>query len=350
MYKHIIRPILFSFSPETAHQITFKCLKVCRYIPGARALLRLLYCPNSKGLEREVFGIRFKHPVGIAAGLDKNGEYYNDLANLGFSFIEIGSLTPKPQDGNPKPRCFRIPEDTAIINRMGINNKGARHAVNNLIEDKPRIVVAASLSKNTSTENSKAGRDLEKSFAMLYDFVDFFVLNVSCPNVKSLSELQDITSLSEIIDGITAARRYIDDDDINKPILLKVSPDIPIEQLDEIIELALVSGIEGIVATNTTRRRDGLKTPQETLDRINNGGLSGAPLFERSLQFVKHIHDKTEGILPIIAVGGITTPEQAKQMLDAGASLIEVYTGFIYNGPAFARKIVKYLRKQLPKQ
>ena len=318
-------------------------LKFCRFVPLCRPAIRALYSPRFKGLERDVFGIKFKNPVGLAAGFDKNGDMYNDLANFGFSFVEIGSLTPKAQDGNPLPRCFRLPKDKAIINRMGINNKGARYAANMLIKEKPvRCKVAASITKNAVTPNGVAYKDYEKSFAILYDFVDFVVLNVSCPNVKDLTELQDIDSLAEIFEHINTVRRFNDDP---KPVLLKVSPDIPLEQLDEIIDLALISGIDGLVATNTTRSRENLKTSPKVVESIGNGGLSGAPLYERSKAFVQHIHARTKGILPIIACGGIMTPKQALEMLDAGASLIEIYTGFIFNGPAYVKRINRYLAK-----
>ncbi|MCK9625413.1 MAG: quinone-dependent dihydroorotate dehydrogenase [Bacteroidales bacterium] len=341
MYKYLIKPLLFSFSPETAHAITFQALKILRFIPGAQYILRILYTVKHQGMEKELFGINFKNPIGIAGGLDKNGEYYNDLANFGFSFVEIGSITPLPQLGNPKPRCFRLPEDQAIVNRMGLNNKGVRYAVDRLKERHPKVVIAGNLTKNTKTSNKLAVKDFEKSFSIMYDFVDMFVLNISCPNVKDLEELQDITILSDIIDKLITIRRFNDE---QRPILLKLSPDIPKEQLDEIIELVMISGLDGIVATNTTRSRDGLITDKKYLEDIGEGGLSGAPLFEKSLEFVKYIHTKTEGNVPIIGVGGIMTPKQAKEMLDAGASLIEIYTGFIYNGPGFVRNILKYLK------
>ena len=347
MYK-LIRPILFLIQPEKIHRMTMNLLKFCRYVPMCRTILRWLYSTGGKGLERECFGITFKNPVGLAAGFDKNGDMYNDLANFGFSFIEIGSLTPRPQDGNPQPRCFRLPKDKAIINRMGINNKGARFAANTLVKNSPvRCKVAASITKNADTPNDMAYKDYEKSFAILYDFVDFFVLNVSCPNVKNLTELQDIPTLSKIFDHINTIRRLNDD---SRPVLLKVSPDIPVEQLDEIIDLALLNGIDGLVATNTTRSRENLTSSPKVVESIGNGGLSGAPLFDRSKAFVQHIHERTNGILPIIACGGIMTPEQALEMLDAGASLIEIYTGFIYNGPAYVKRINKYLAKAYAKR
>lgn len=343
MYKLIIRPLLFLFSPETAHLITLKFLKISRHIPLCRTFIKWCFAPKIKGLEKEVFGLTFKNPVGLAGGLDKNADMADDMAYFGFSFVEVGSLTPKPQNGNPAPRCFRLPRDKAIINRMGINNKGVSYAASMLKNRKHKVLVAANITKNATTPNDKAYKDFEKSFAILYDFVDFFVLNISCPNVENLTELQDIKVLTEIIEHINTVRRFNDD---HRPVLLKVSPDIPFEQIDEIINVLLQSGIEGIVATNTTRRRDNLQTASKTVDAMGNGGLSGAPLFDRSLEFVKHIHEKTQGILPIIACGGIMTPQQALKMLDAGASLIEIYTGFIYNGPAFIKQINKYIAKE----
>ncbi|GAB1373245.1 quinone-dependent dihydroorotate dehydrogenase [Bacteroidales bacterium] len=291
-------------------------------------------------------GIKFPNPIGLAAGFDKNAELYNPLSDFGFGFIEIGSVTPVEQPGNSKPRIFRLVEDKALINRMGINNKGVKHTVSKLKQIKPRVIIGGNISKSTASSNEQAPLDYEKSFAQLYDFVDYFVVNVSCPNVKGLTKLQDITSLSEIVDKLTLLRKYYDD---YRPILLKVSPDLSNEQLDEIIELILVSGLDGIVATNTTISRDNLLTERDKVEGIGEGGLSGAPLFNRSLEMVRYINKKTGGQLPIIGVGGIITPVQAKEMLDAGASLVQIYTGFIYNGPGFVKQILKYLNKQKPK-
>lgn len=341
MYK-LFKPILFSFSPETVHNIIVGLLKFLGYVPLFSPILRLIFRNNSPKLEKEVMGIKFPNPVGLAAGFDKNGEIYNQLYDFGFGFIEIGSLTPSEQVGNPKPRCFRLVEDYAIINRMGINNKGVKHAVSNLKTKKSKTIIGANIIKSTASSNEQAPHDYEKSFAQLYDFVDYFVVNVSCPNVKGVTKLQDITSLSEIIDRLTTLRKYFDE---YRPILLKVSPDLAKDQLDEIIELILVSGMDGIVATNTTTSREGLVSPLDRVDFIGEGGLSGAPLYNRSLEVVRYISKKTNGQLPIIAVGGIMTPKQAKEMLDAGASLVQVYTGFIYNGPGFVKKILKHLVK-----
>ena len=342
MYKQIIRPLLFSLNPETAHNLTFFALKALRYIPLARPFVRMIYSRKTPDLEREVFGLKFRNPVGLAGGLDKNGEFYNDLGNFGFSFVEIGSLTPEPQPGNPKPRLFRVVKDRAIINRMGINNKGIRNAVENLKRMKPDVLVAGNISKNTSSINEDAVKDYESAFALLYDFVDMFVLNISCPNVSGLSALQDVSFLSEIVDKLLNLRMYFDE---YRPILIKVSPDISHQQLDEIIDYSLMSGVDGIVAGNTTRSREGLTLPQEKIDEIGNGGMSGAPLFRKNLELVRYIHEQSRGKLPIIGVGGIMSGEQARQMLDAGASLVEIYSGFIYEGPSRVRNINKYLQK-----
>lgn len=333
---------MFSLNPETAHNLTFFALKALRYIPLARPLVRMIYSRKTPDLEREVFGLKFRNPVGLAGGLDKNGEFYNDLGNFGFSFVEIGSLTPEPQPGNPKPRLFRVVKDRAIINRMGINNKGIRNAVENLKRMKPDVLVAGNISKNTSSINEDAAKDYESAFALLYDFVDMFVLNISCPNVSGLSALQDVSFLSEIVDKLLNLRMYFDE---YRPILIKVSPDISHQQLDEIIDYSLMSGVDGIVAGNTTRSREGLTLPQEKIDEIGNGGMSGAPLFRKNLELVRYIHEQSRGKLPIIGVGGIMSGEQARQMLDAGASLVEIYSGFIYEGPSLVRKINKYLQK-----
>lgn len=343
MYKHFLKPILFRFNPETAHNMIFSALSFARHIPFARQIMRAIYHRDTPTLEKEVFGINFPNPVGLAGGLDKNGEYYNDMANFGFGFVEIGSITPKPQDGNPKPRCFRVPGDKAIINRFGINNKGVKNAVEHLKKVKPEVIVAANISKNSTSINEDAAKDYETSFALLYDFVDMFVVNVSCPNVVGLTALQDITFLSDIVDRLLDLRMYYDE---YRPILLKVSPDLSHEQLDEIIDYCLRSGIDGIVAGNTTRSRDGITSiSKEKIEEIGNGGMSGAPVHKKNLELVRYVHTKSEGKLPIIGVGGIMSPEQAKDMLNAGASLVEIYSGFIYEGPSLVKRILKYLEQ-----
>ena len=341
MYK-FLRFFLFLFSPEAIHKIIIFGLKYLRFIPFSGSILRSIFCFHSPKLEREIMGIKFKNPIGLAAGLDKNGDVYNEFANFGFSFIEIGSITPLPQPGNPKPRCFRLIPDQAIVNRFGINNHGVKKVVHNLQRRKPRIVVGGSISKNSLTPNEKAVDDYEKAFTRLYDYVDYFVINISCPNVEDLCKLHDINSLSVIIDRLTELRRF---NDSYRPILLKVSPDLSFEQLDNLIELIMVSGLDGVVATNTTLERNELKTSPKRLHIIGNGGLSGAPLKQKALEVIRYIHKKSEGHLPIIGTGGVMTPTDALDMLQAGASLVQIYTGFIYNGPGLVKQILKKMVK-----
>ena len=345
MYKQLIRPILFRFNPEFAHNLTLRGLKIADRLYLARPLLRLIYKRKYPALEREVFGIKFPNPVGLAGGLDKNAECYNPLSDFGFGFVEIGSLTPKPQEGNPRPRVFRLVKDRALINRMGINNKGVLHAIQQLREHRPEVIIAANIAKNTTSDDpDQISRDYDYAFSMLYEFVDFFVINVSCPNVEGLTSLQDISYLSDILDVVLDKRMNMDH---FKPILIKISPDLPHTQVDEIVDYALRSGVDGIIAGNTTRSREGLSISAKKVEAIGNGGLSGAPIFEKSLEMVRYLAHVTAGKLPIVACGGIMSPAQAKQMLDAGASLIEIYTGFIYEGPALPAKIQRYLNKNI---
>ena len=342
MYKWLIRPVLFRFSPERAHNMTLRALRATRRLPLCDKLTRLVYRCKSPSLKRQLFGIEFKNPVGLAAGIDKNGDCYNELSRFGFSFVEIGSLTPEPQAGNPKPRLFRLPKDKALINRMGINNNGVASAIQSLKAHPPRCILCASIAKNTvSASDADVVQDYKKAFSHLYDFVDMFTLNVSCPNVEGLRNLQDVSYLSDLLDPLLELRICYDS---YKPILIKVSPDLPREELDEILNYCMLSGIDGIVAGNTTTSREGLKTNPSKLEKIGKGGLSGAPLFERSLELVKYIHQYTKGRLPVIGVGGIMGPVEAKAMLDAGASLIEICTGFIYEGPSAVKRILKALK------
>ncbi|MDR3183983.1 MAG: quinone-dependent dihydroorotate dehydrogenase [Prevotellaceae bacterium] len=344
MYTQL-RKIIFRIGPETSHILVIKLLKCLRCIPFAKSILRLAFSVRDKSLEREVLGIRFKNPVGLAAGFDKNAEVVGELDCLGFGFVEIGSVTPLPQSGNPRPRIFRLPADKALINRMGVNNAGAKAVIKSLHRCRRRkqIVVGGNLSKNTTTFNVHAPADYERCFALLYNEVDYFVVNVSCPNVSDLTQLQDRDILTQIIDRLVNVRHYRDD---YKPILLKISPDLNTAQLDDIIDLVREKGIDGIVAVNTTVTREALQTPAEKVEALGKGGLSGAPLAAKAIERVRYIHTKTEGQVPIIGVGGIMTPDDAVNMLAAGASLIQVYTGFIYNGPIFVKKILKRLKQE----
>ncbi|MCD7962565.1 MAG: quinone-dependent dihydroorotate dehydrogenase [Rikenellaceae bacterium] len=340
MYNKIIRPLLFKISPEKIHHIIVDLLKFGHYIPGCRPILRSMFAIKDKNLEREVFGIKFPNPVGLAAGFDKNAEVYEELNAMGFGFVEVGTVTPKAQPGNPKPRLFRLPKDSALINRMGFNNKGVESMAKNLRKKKCHMVIGGNLGKNTTTPNEKAPADYLKDFRLLYDSVDYFVVNISCPNITNLRKLQDKDNIKDILTGLTEFRRGQSN---YRPILLKISPDLTFEQIDDTIEVIKKCGIDGIVATNTTTSRAGLITDSDTVANLGNGGLSGKPLTERSIEIVRYISQKTGGTFPIIGVGGIMSEDDAVAMLEAGASLIQVYTGFIYNGPKFVRDICKRL-------
>jgi len=344
MYHRIIKPLLFLLAPETIHKLLVNFLKIAFSIPGIRSLVHRSYHISDPVLETEFLGIKFSNPVGLAAGFDKNASVYREFSAFGFSFIEIGTVTPLAQPGNPKPRSFRIPEDGGLINRMGFNNRGAESASKNLKAKRPTgLILGGNLGKNTATPNEDAVADYEAVFRALSSGVDYFVVNVSCPNISDLHKLQDQDSLEAILGRILAIREEME---VNKPVLLKISPDLNEKQLDETIEIIERLGIDGIVATNTTVSRDGLKTSREKLEAIANGGMSGAPITKRSLEVVKYISQKTGGKMPLIAVGGIMSARDALNMLDAGASLIQIYSGFIYEGPGLAKKINQAILKQ----
>ncbi len=332
MYKSIIRPLLFKLDPEEAHHLTFSLLKNF----GFMAKLFLPKPVESKKLEREVFGLKFKNPVGLAAGFDKNAVLYNELADLGFGFVEIGTVTPKAQDGNPKKRLFRLIEDGGIINRMGFNNEGLAAAIHQLKKNKGKIIIGGNIGKNTTTAPENYTQDYLECFEGLHPFVDYFVLNVSCPNVSSHAKLEDADYLKELI---TEVQKINNTKAHPKPILLKIAPDLNTGQLDEIIDLVAETKIDGIVATNTSTNREGLRTSTERLNEIGNGGLSGKPIKERSTKVIKYLHDKSGGTFPIIGVGGIHSAKDAMEKLDAGATLLQLYTGFIYEGTELINEI-----------
>ncbi len=303
----------------------------------------MIYSVEDTRLERNVFGLKFKNPVGLAAGFDKNGELYNELASFGFSFIEIGTVTPLAQPGNPGPRSFRLVKDKALINRMGMNNHGASEIAENLRKKHPGIIIGGNIGKNTLTPNENAIEDYEKCFNILNDFVDYFVVNVSCPNIGDIRKLQDAETLSCIL---RLLKRLSSATPSRKPVLLKISPDLNDNQLDEVVKIALDTGIDGFVATNTTITRDNLTTPKVKIEKIGNGGLSGLPLKDRSTRVISHLVNRSEGRIPVIGVGGIMNPEDALEKLEAGASLVQIYTGFIYEGPGLARRINKAILKE----
>ncbi len=344
MYRYLIRPFLFLLSPETIHGLLVGTIRFVFKIPGIYRLIHSIYHSKDPRLETSFLGMRFSNPVGLAAGFDKNAEVYREFHAFGFSFVEIGTVTPVGQPGNPKPRSFRIPRDKGLINRMGFNNHGAGAAVSKLTSQKPKgLVVGGNIGKNTQTSNEEAAADYEAVFKALYDHVDYFVVNVSCPNITDMDKLQDQESLEKILGRIREIRASKTE---RKPVLLKISPDLNENQLDETLQIITRMDLDGIVATNTTITRNGLKTPESDITRIGNGGMSGAPITRRSLQVVRYVHQKTSGKLPIIAVGGIMSVEDAIRMLDSGATLIQLYTGFIYEGPGLVRRIQKELVKR----
>ena len=343
MYKLIIRPLLFTIDPEKVHYIILNSLKFICNISIIGWLFRYFYQKNSPSLEKELFGLKFKNPVGLAAGFDKNGKYLNELENLGFGFIEIGTVTPKPQPGNPKKRLFRIAKDEAIINRLGINNDGIEICAERLKNNNSNLIIGGNIGKNSSTSNENADLDYINNFEVLHPYVDYFVLNVSCPNVSNFTKLQDVEFLKKLIPQLKSINTKKEK---QKPILIKISPDLNYKQLDETIELILKEKLDGIIATNTTTSRDNLKTTSNILEKIGNGGLSGLPLKDKSTEVIKYISKKTNNKLPIIGVGGIMNPQDALDKIDAGADLIQLYTGFIYSGPSLVKKINNLLIKR----
>jgi len=335
MYKAIIRPFLFWFDPEKVHYFTFSLIRNISKLPGFKSLFRKMYLVEDKKLERQLFGLTFKNPVGLAAGFDKDAKLYNELSNFGFGFIEIGTLTPKPQDGNPKKRLFRLKEDSAIINRMGFNNGGVEEAVERLKMNKG-VLIGGNIGKNKVTPNEDAVEDYKICFNALFDHVDYFVVNVSSPNTPNLRALQDKEPLTELLKAL----QVLNFQKTNcKPILLKIAPDLTNEQLDDIIDIVKTTKIDGVIATNTTISREGLQSE----NKKEVGGMSGKPLKSRSTEVIKYLSEKSNKAFPIIGVGGIHSAKDALEKIEAGADLVQLYTGFIYEGPKLIRSINKAL-------
>lgn len=337
MYS-LIRKVLFRRDPEEVHYWAMAKLQAAYRNPLMRKLMRKLFVYQKPSLERSLWGITFPNPVGLAAGFDKDARWINELSCLGFGFVEIGTVTPVGQPGNPKPRLFRLPEDQAVINRMGFNNEGAVAAAQRLAQPHERIIVGGNIGKNKETPNEQAIDDYEKAFLALYDVVDYFVVNVSSPNTPGLRALQDKEPLTRILNRLQMLNA---EKGKQRPILLKIAPDLTNEQLDDIISLVQDTQIQGVVATNTTIERNDLQSDKELIESIGAGGLSGKPLTQRATEVVRYIHQKSGGAIKIIAAGGIFTAADAQEKLDAGASLVQVYTGFIYEGPAIASNICK---------
>lgn len=344
MYKILFRPLLFLLDAERAHHFTFSLIHFFSKI-GFSSIFRSIYAVNDKRLEKEVFGIRFKNPVGLAAGFDKDAKLFNELSNFGFGFIEIGTLTPKPQLGNPKKRLFRLKVDQAIINRMGFNNLGVFDAVERL-KKSHRVLIGGNIGKNKTTPNEKAVKDYLICFDALFDHVDYFVVNVSSPNTPGLRELQDKEPLTALLMELKKENaKYANKKAVKeKPILLKIAPDISNDQLLDIINILEVTKIDGIIATNTTIARENLES--DLVQTEEKGGLSGKPLAKRSTEVIRFLAEKSNKAFPIIGVGGIHSAEDALEKLEAGADLVQLYTGFIYEGPSLVKKINKAILKK----
>ena len=340
MYKQIIRSFLFKFDPESVHYFTFGVLRLIFKIPFSTRIARAFFQINHPKLKRELFGLKFKNPVGLAAGFDKNAVLYNELANFGFGFIEIGTVTPKAQDGNPKKRLFRLKVDAGLINRMGFNNAGLEALISNLKQNKNKVIIGGNIGKNTQTAPAYYTADYAKCFKALHPYVDYFVLNVSCPNVDSHAKLTDKDYLEELINEMKVLNGEFE---VQKPILLKISPDLNQVQLDEIISLIAETKIAGVIACNTSISRNGLQTSKAVLDRIGNGGLSGQPIKSKSTEVIRYLSKNSKKAFPIIGVGGIHSAEDALEKIEAGADLVQIYTGFVYDGPGLIRRINKAL-------
>ncbi len=342
MYKLLLRPIFFLFDPEKVHYFTFSLIRITSKIPGVSSIIRSLYQVNDPRLERNLFGLKFKNPVGLAAGFDKNAVLFNELANFGFGFIEIGTVTPKGQAGNPKKRLFRLKDDQGIINRMGFNNEGVQVAIEQLKHNKGKLIIGGNIGKNTNTSPDGYTKDYLTCFNALHPYVDYFVLNVSCPNVGSHAKLNDKDYLLELIETVQKANTNFDK---QKPILLKIAPDLNALQLDEIVDLVLQTNLDGVIASNTSTDRSGLKAPKTQLDAIGNGGLSGQPVKDKSTKVIKYLADKSNKAFPIIGVGGVHSANDALEKINAGADLVQIYTGFIYEGPRLIKNINKAVLK-----
>jgi dihydroorotate dehydrogenase len=342
VYKLLLKPFFFLFNPEKAHKLTLVLFRLALRIPVLNYLLKRSFQFRHPQLERELFGLRFPNPVGLAAGFDKDGQYVDLMSALGFGFLELGTVTPRPQTGNPQPRLFRLPADNALINRMGFNNEGVEALVSRLKERKKKrpLIIGGNIGKNKVTPNEQAVDDYAICFEALFPFVDYFVVNVSSPNTPGLRELQEkepLTALLTEVQKLNKAKAQ------PKPVLLKIAPDLTNSQLDDILDIVKTTGLDGIIATNTTIDRTGLATDSQKVSDIGAGGLSGQPLKDRATEVIRYLSEKTKGQLPIIGVGGIASPEDALEKIRAGASLVQIYTGLIYSGPSLIKKINKAL-------
>lgn len=340
MYKYVLLPLLFRINAEKAHGFVAWLLHFLFSLPFVKGIFRKLYTFEHPSLEVKVAGLTFKNPIGLAAGFDKNAEMVDIMEALGFGFVEIGTVTPRPQPGNPKPRLFRLKKDLALINRMGFNNRGAGVASGRLRYRKSSILVGGNIGKNKDTPNERALDDYLVCFEELYEHVDYFVVNVSSPNTPGLRELQEKEPLTALLSAIQKRNR---EKPAQRPVFLKIAPDLTTPQLDDIVAIVKETGIAGVIATNTTVSRAGLSTPLAAVEAIGAGGLSGSPVEKMSTEVVRYLSEKSGNSFPIIGVGGVDSVAAAKRKLEAGASLLQVYTGFIYEGPALASRLCKGL-------
>jgi len=340
MYKSFLRPILFLFAPESIHHFTFSFLRIIGKIPGVQAVLRSVFEIKHPQLSKTILGISFPNPVGLAAGFDKDAKLIDELATFGFGFIEIGTLTPKAQPGIEKPRLFRLPKDSGLINRMGFNNGGVHAAVARLKSRSSKVIVGGNIGKNKITPNESAFEDYNTCFETLYPYVDYFVLNVSSPNTPGLRELHKKEPLRKLLSDVIALSKA---KPTYKPILLKIAPDLNEAQLNDVVEILKETKADGVIATNTTISRTGLATSEKEIAAIGNGGLSGKPLTERATEVISFLRKQLGPTYPIIGVGGIMTANDALEKLKAGADLVQIYTGFIYEGPGLVKAINKSL-------
>ncbi len=343
MYK-ILRSFLFLLDAEKAHHFSLKSLRFILMFPFKKTIFKSFFTIKNSKLEKELFGLKFPNPVGLAAGFDKNAQYIDELACLGFGHIEIGTVTPLPQEGNPRPRLFRLPKDKAIINRMGFNNDGVDAIVKRLKKRKSDIIIGGNIGKNKITPNHIAVEDYKICFSKLFDYVDYFVVNVSSPNTPGLRELQEKDKLSEILNEL---QKINFSKEKAKPILLKIAPDLTHSQLDDIIDIVEDTKIQGLISSNTTIKREPLVTSKAQVDAIGNGGLSGLPVKEFSNEVLQYLKTKSQGKFPIIGVVGIMSAQDAKLKIDKGADLVQVFSGFIYAGPSLPKMINKFLLKDL---
>lgn len=347
----MIKPVFFKLPAESAHYTAMNLFSRVSSLPLVSSQIRKRYCVNDPRLKVELFGLSFPNPVGLAAGFDKEGRWYPHLSNLGFGSIEIGTVTGQPQPGNPKPRMFRLPQDQALINRLGFNSKGCKVVARHLerIRSTHDVVLGINIGKSKVVELKDAAAEYKMTFETLFEFADYVTINVSSPNTPNLRQLQNRDHLVEIIDAVQQSNSRISQHGNRslKPVLLKIAPDLSLRQLADVADVAQDQGIDGIIATNTTISREYLRTSAQTIQEIGNGGLSGRPLHQKSLEIVKALYQQLQGRIPIIGVGGITSGTDAWNMITAGANLIQLYTGFIYGGPGFIGQINRDLVTRL---